>query len=383
MVILIPERCENMARRGDNIRKRKDGRWEGRYKIGKNKNGQTQYKSIYGLTYNEVKSKLKKITYDMEIKDVYSEEKHTFAYILQKWQNTNRIKHKSTTEDKYKRLIEQHIVPEIGYIYINDLSTEVINTFLEKKLSSGRLDRKGGLSPSYVRTLSIIIKSALQYAVEENYCAPFKHSIYKPQPQKKELKILSQSSQKEYINYLTTNMCNVNIGILLSLYAGLRIGEVCALQWKNIDINEQIIHIHSTVIRVKNSESNDSQKTVLMIDRAKTEASVRNIPIASILIPLLKEYKADDSSFVLTGTSSFLSPRTFEYKFHRTLHNCGIEQINYHALRHTFATRCIERGVDIKTLSEILGHSDVAITLRTYVHSSMELKKMQIEKLSV
>lgn len=369
-----------MARRGENIRKRKDGRWEGRYKTGKNKNGQTQYKSIYGLTYHEVKSKLKKISNDTEAGAVYTEE-YTFACILQKWQNINRIKHKNTTEDKYKRLIEQHIVPELGFYNINELSAEIINAFLEKKLSSGRLDNKGGLSPSYVRTISIIIKSALQYAEEENYCSPFKHSIYKPQPAKKELKILNQATQNEYTEYLTANICNVNIGILLSLYTGLRIGEVCALQWKNIDMQEKIIHIHSTLIRVNNTENDNSQKTVLMIDKAKTNSSIRDIPIASNLIPLLNECRTEDSDFVLTGTKSFLSPRTFEYKFHRTLHSCGIERINYHALRHTFATRCIERGVDIKTLSEILGHSDVAITLRTYVHSSMELKKLQIEKL--
>lgn len=381
MVILFLERCENMSRRGDNIRKRKDGRWEGRYRIGKSVNGQTKYKSIYGQTYSEVKSKLKKISYNTDMNESYSEAKYTFADILQKWQNTNKIKHKGTTEDKYKRLIEQHIVPELGSYYVNDLSSEIINIFLEKKLSSGRLDNKGGLSSSYVRTLSIIIKSALQYAEEENYCAPFKHYIYKPQLQKKELKILSQTTQNEYIKYLTANICNVNIGILLSLYAGLRIGEVCALQWKNIDIKEKIIHIHSTIIRVNNTENDNTQKTVLMIDKAKTSSSMRDIPIASNLIPLLDKFKADDSSFVLTGTVSFLSPRTFEYKFHKTLHNCGIERINYHALRHTFATRCIERGVDVKTLSEILGHSDVATTLRTYVHSSMELKKMQIEKL--
>lgn len=309
---------------------------------------------------------------------------YTFAFVLNEWLEVNSVSNRKSTEDKYRRLINQHIIPELGNLSIAEITTEKINAFINKKLSNGRLDNAGGLSHSYVRTISIIIKSALNYSVEKNYRLPLSHlKIYMPKPEKKEYRILSNNSYQVLSDYLTTNVCPVNLGILLSLYAGLRIGEVCALRWKNINIAARIIHITSTITRINNSQDNISSKTIFKIDCTKTNAGIRNIPIVSNLIAPIEQLENKDSCFILTGTEDFMNPRTFENKFHKILMNCGIEQINYHILRHTFATRCIQKGVDVKTLSEFLGHADITTTLKTYVHSTLEQKLIEIEKISL
>ena len=159
----------------------------------------------------------------------------------------------------------------------------------------------------------------------------------------------------------------------------MRIGEVCALRWSDIDFENRIIKVRSTIIRVKGANG----KTYDEIGPAKTDASIRDIPIYNkLFIPLLKMRKLSNSPYVISEKMDFVNKRTFEYRYHKILKNASIRDINYHALRHSFATRCIECGVDVKSLSEFMGHSNVSVTLNTYVHSSMELKKMQIEKLN-
>lgn len=178
------------------------------------------------------------------------------------------------------------------------------------------------------------------------------------------------------------NIDETKLGILISLNTGLRIGEVCALSWDDIDFERQIFHIRSTVARVKSMDSGVNSK--LIIDKPKTKSSLRDIPIPSKLLTILVSMKKQSKGkYVVSAENSFVSPRTYEYRYHKILDEYNIPSVNYHTLRHTFATRCIEVGVDVKTLSEILGHANVSITLNTYVHSSMELKRQQLEKLSI
>lgn len=158
---------------------------------------------------------------------------------------------------------------------------------------------------------------------------------------------------------------------------------MCALTWNDIDLNDNIIHIRHTISRVRNQDTDSTASTVLIVETPKTEASLRDIPISSMLLPYLMEMKRNAGNcYVLSDDCTFLSPRTLEYRFHKLADDCGLKKVNFHALRHTFATRCIEAGVDVKSLSEILGHANVGITLNTYVHSSMEMKRQQIEKLA-
>ena len=311
-----------------------------------------------------------------------SNQNYVFSNILTEWLKENSINTKKSTKDKYSRLINQHIIPELGSYHLSDLSPEIVNSFIEKKIRTGRLDKEGGLSPSYVRTMSIIIKSATEYAIKNNFCDPIHFNIYKPKPEKKVYSILSENSFNQFSEYLSAKICPVNLGILLSMYAGLRIGEVCALKWSDIDIDAKFLHITSTITRISNTNESSATKTILKIDNTKTIAGTRNIPIVSNLIKPLEEFVTHKSYFLLTGTESFMSPRTYENKYHKALNDCGIKPVNYHILRHTFATRCIQKGVDIKTLSEILGHSDITTTLKIYVHTSPEQKLAEIEKIA-
>lgn len=373
-----------MPKRGENIHKRKDGRWEGRYIRERDENGRAIYSSVYGKNYREVKEKLFKICEKQPVQKSPKDLDKKFKDVLLLWLETNHLNYKGATENKYQYLIETHIIPELGEIRLSKISTLVVNDFLERKLQNGRLDQRGGLSASYVRSMMLIINSALEFAVKEEMCKPLRTPIYKPSPEKKELRILSVKEQKKLESYLFYQINETKLGILISLHTGLRIGEICALTWNNVDFAERIIRVRSTVTRVKQEQASSSRCTHLVIDRPKTKASIRDIPIPSVLMSVFKEIKQQSvSEYVISAKDSFLSPRTYEYRYHKLLNECDIQPINYHALRHTFATRCIEVGVDVKTLSEILGHANVSTTLNTYVHSSMDLKRSQIEKLNL
>lgn len=371
-----------MAKRGENIHKRKDGRWEGRIIIDRDTTGKAIYKSIYGKSYSEVKQKLvNKIKKEELTNDLNTESyrEYLFKDVLILWLKNNRIKFKGATENKYQYLIDTHIIPALGDIKLSKISAITVNNFLENKLLNGRIDKNGGLSNSYVKTMMQIITSTLNFAAEENMCKPLSSRIIKPKTEIRSIKILTPYEQKKLEQELIIDMDCTKLGILISLYAGLRIGEICALKWENIDLNNQVICIRSTIARVLD----DSKKSILIIDKPKTKSSTRDIPIASLLLPYLYEMnKKRSSDFVVSDRSDFISPRTYEYRYHKILKKSGLPPINYHALRHSFATRCIEVGVDVKSLSEMLGHSNVSITLNTYVHSSMDLKRSQIEKLS-
>lgn len=374
-----------MPRRGENIWKRKDGRWEARYKKGTNNQGNTIYGSIYGNSYREVKEKRNQLVLEKKVSDqapIVSELRFSDAARL--WEQNNRIRIKGATACRYHYLIETHIAPELGNMKLAEISGTIINAFLAEKLAHGRLDGNGGLSSSYVRSIMLVINAVMDFAVAEQMCTPIHSIINKPPVISKEIPILSKENQKKLETVLVANTDETKIGVLITLYAGLRIGEVCALTWNDIDLQNRIIYVRHTVARVMTQSNSGGVTSKLVIDRPKTASSFRAIPICSTLYSALIEYKTHTKSiFIVSQTPEFVSPRTYEYRYHKLLNKCGIAHINYHALRHTFATRCIEAGVDVKSLSEMLGHSNVSITLNTYVHSSMELKKMQLEKITV
>lgn len=372
-----------MSRRGDNIRKRADGRWEGRYRKERDSSGRIKYASVYGKTYKEVKNKLALVIACNDSNSIRKNRAIKFSDVLEIWIENNRIRQKGATTNRYRNLIDTHITPQLGHYDVKDITSSIINTFLAQKLESGRIDGKGGLSNSYVKSMMLIIKSALKFASDEEMCSPLKSPIFKPNDEKHELSILNHDEQKKLEEHLLTDTNETKIGILLSLHAGLRIGEVCALMWKDIDFVNRIIHVRHTISRIRVSKQENGAISKLIIDSPKTRTSKRDIPLSKFLLNILQSEKTvAKSEYVVSNTANFVSPRTYEYRYHKILDYCNIRSINYHALRHTFATRCIESGVDVKTLSEILGHSNVSITLNTYVHSSMEFKRNQIEKLS-
>lgn len=373
-----------MARRGENIRKRSDGRWEGRYIKAHDITGKAVYGSVYAKTYVEVKRKLLEANLHTSNQALpLKDQKKTFREVLYLWLESNRIKLKPQTYANYHYMIETHLLPSIDTMQISDVDSRFVNAFLLQKSINGRLDGKGALSPSYVKKIAFIMNASLEYASKQNLCAQVRGEIATPPKKKRELEVLSLPEQTKLDMFLNSDFKDRDIGILLSLYAGLRIGEVCGLMCTDFNFETQTVHIRHTVERIKNMDAKVGEnKTVLILCDAKTISSDRIVPIPPILIPRIKEIVDKGNVFLLEGGSyEYTDPRSYQYYFSKRLNEGNFRRINYHALRHTFATRCIESGMDIKSLSEILGHASVNITLNTYVHSSIDHKRNQMEKM--
>ena len=402
-----------MSRKGENIHKRKDGRWEAR--ILTFCDGQKKYKSIYGRTYKETKNKMLSYHYTnseteevivtpsrdtsmMNVKNSGSlaegeivGNSHTFSDVTKEWFHANRLHLKESTMLKYHTLFDCHILPRFADINIADIDVQDINAFLTEKVTGGSIiknpntNKSKPLCSSYVRTMSILINSVINFAMRMGYRNALRAPMSKPSENKKAIGVINKSDLEKLESALNIDYSGTSIGIMLALYAGLRIGEVCALRWDDIDLKEQIIHVKHTISRIRNfteGESTNAPKTKLIIDMPKTKSSVRDIPINSKLSAfLIRARKEAGSEYVVSDKSTFLSPRTFEYRFHRLLKKCKTKDVNFHVLRHTFSTRCVELNIDIKSLSEVLGHANVSTTLSIYVHSSMEHKRTQLEKL--
>ncbi len=362
-----------MVKKEENIRKRKDGRLKNRTAY----DGQTPYHSIYENKYLGVKEKLQ----FMSLNDDESElHQLLFCDVSEIWLSSKRLSAKGATLNKYHYMLEKHILPQLGHLRLSEINNFVLNSFLEQKLKSGRTDGNGGLSPSYVSGLRLIINSILIFSEEEGFYCGKKAKMSKLKIEKAEVSVINKKDIKVLEKRLYENLNTTNLGILLALQLGLRIGEVCALRWCDINFNEKVLCVTHTIARVRDEEN--LTKTKLILDTPKTKSSLRKIPICSKLFKALEKAKKQSvSEFVVSERGTFLSPRTFDYRFHQALNRFDIPQVNFHVLRHTFATMCVESGIDIKTLSEILGHSNVSITLNTYVHSSMDLKRKQLEKL--
>lgn len=372
-----------MSKRGENIRKRKDGRWEARVRLTA-ADGSAKTKSLYGKTYHEAKHKM----LDAKKEGVLSKNKNeavkTFGDIAGEWLSLQSANKKGATSLKYQTVLEGHLLPAFQAFDIREIDEPMIAEFISDKRAAGNLKNKKPLSASYVKLILTVLTSIIEYAAGMGYREELKiHYIAKLSAAKHDTEVLDFDSQMKLERYIGKNINGTEIGIALAICGGLRIGEICALRWEDIDFESKIIHIRHTISRVKNNGSDASSKTKLVIDDPKTQASKRDVPIHSKLLAILKSWKnLSQSAFAVSTTDSFVSPRTFEYRYHKVLENCGITDMNFHGLRHTFATRCIEAGVDSKTLSELLGHASVNITLNTYVHSSVEQKRAQIEKLA-
>lgn len=373
-----------MPRKGENIRKRKDRRWEARYKNGFNSDGSVKYTSVYAKSYTEVKNKLSTSKSNACLMNSRISPTTTVEEILRLWFKSKQINLKGSTQKKYSYLIEKHILPFFENIKVSDVNGVVVNEFIYKKINDGRLHIGGNLSPTYVKTMLIIIEAAFKYGSDLGLCSVLNgNTIVKPKIIKAELNIFDIQSQKKFEALAVKHINETVTGIYIALYSGLRIGEVCALNWADVDFENRIIHVRHTVAYVtENAEENVKPNYIL--DTPKTKSSVRDIPISSVLIPVLTNMKKRrKSDFVVSTTNNFINTRTFEYRYKSVLKKFGLPIVNFHTFRHTFATRCVESGMDIKSLSKILGHSSVAITLNTYVHPSMETMREQMTKLII
>lgn len=375
-----------MARTGENIYKRKDGRWEGRYITSYDGNGKAKYKYLYAKTYADVKSKLTKARHETSSVSITekSNDREAYEFWLSEWLKTKKLSVKESTYVRYQNSIKNHINPALGKYPINKISTALIENFVFNKLNNGRLDGKGGLSAKTTSDILAIIKESFKHAQSLGVftiCCFDRISFKKGYH---EMRVLSVYEQKRLISVLFNDIDNYKLGVFICLYTGIRIGELCALKWNNISFNEKTLKIEHTMQRLQGEDPNALCKTKIIITEPKSNAALRTIPLPDFVLETLKPFVGAPNTYVLSGEcKSVIEPRTMQNRFKKYLCEGKIENANFHSLRHTFATRCVEAGFDVKTLSEILGHSSVKITLDRYVHSSMQLKRNNMEKLSL
>lgn len=365
--------------KGENIFKRKDGRWEARYIKGYELSGKIKYGYCYGKTYKEAKEKVSKykvaLVSGLPIPDKNS--RHRFSYYCDMWLETRQPKIKEATFVKYQTILECHIKPQLGGSFPLRMTDGLLQTF------TNSLQEYDGLAPKTVKDILVVLRSIIKYTAKQFPGIFPVLEIPYPREPKKEMRVLTAEEQDHLVSFLLDDMDVCKFGVLLTLFTGIRIGEICALKWENISMKDQTIKITATMQRLKNTNQGDERKTKIIIGPPKSETSLRTIPMSdSVAEPCKKMNPHNKDAYVLTGTSEYMEPRALQYRMQKYTRECGLEGVHFHTLRHTFATRCVEVGFEIKSLSEILGHSTTTITLDRYVHSSLEMKRANMNKLS-
>lgn len=369
-----------MPKKGENIYKRKDGRWEGRYIKARTNEGKIIYGYVYSRTYRETKIKLKEKS---SIINVRFGKKQTplFSTLASEWYESIKAYTKPSTQNKYHNLLTLYILPQYGKQTFDAITYEFIESYCRFLLKSGGKNEQG-LSPKTVNDVLSIIRSITKFAAKKGIYVACDPSAIQVKQDSKPIRVLNKIEQKQLCTYILKNPEPCNIGILVCLFTGLRIGEICALRWEDISLSEQTIYIHQTLQRIQNLSDN-IPKTKIIITTPKSACSIRTIPLPDELYNILIKHQKPSRGYLLTNDDNkFIEPRTLQNKFKKILKDIHIADTNFHTLRHTFATRCIELGFDIKSLSEILGHATVNITMNRYVHPTLEMKKENMQKLS-
>lgn len=304
-----------------------------------------------------------------------------YEVALKYWLQSTKTRLKESSFARYYYLADKYIGPRLGNYFVSEITTATVENYIFDLIQSGRSDG-GRLSGKMVADIFSLIKQSIMWCRDAGYQIPCDLSRIRIKKPTSKITVLSLLEQKQLENELIAKMDTCRLGVLVAMYTGLRVGELCALQWADINLEEKIIHVRKTLQRIKNFSESGS-KTRLILSQPKSDNSIRDIPIMTFLIPYLKNYQQHEEYYLLSGQTDPVEPRVIQYRFKNYLKECNIEQTNFHTLRHTFATRCIEKDIDTKCLSEILGHSDVQMTLNRYVHTSAERKLEQIQKLKL
>ena len=281
---------------------------------------------------------------------------------------------KESTYAYYHFEVQNYINPVFGEEEIEELSEEKVQEAVVKWQNTG-MHNGHPLKKSTVQNLVMLIKQIMRFAVRKRIITECTMEIhFTPQQILKERKVFNQEEQKQLIQAVLSELTYKSFGILLCINSGLRIGELCALKWKDIDLKNGTVHVTKTLQRI--SVPGQVSKTRIVITNPKTETSVREIPLTYKICSVIKKFdKIYDEGYMLTNSDRFIEPRTFRKYYTNFMNRHGIEPLNFHCLRHTFATRCIEKGADYKSVSEILGHTTINTTMNMYVHPQLEEKR--------
>ena len=369
-----------MPKKGENIYKRKDGRWEGRYIKSRTDSGKIIYGYVYARSYRETKEK-QKAKIASYTSQIANKNEHVFSNIASEWFESIKLHTKTSTQNKYHNMLTNYILPEYGNQPFSTITYEFIEAHCKFLLESG--GKKGnGLSPKTVSDVLAIIRNISKFAIRKGIYVANDANAVQIRQDIKPMRVLNKAEQSQLCEYILKKPEACSIGILVCMFTGLRIGEICALRWEDISFSDQSIYIHHTLQRIQMHRGHGA-KTEVVVTTPKSSCSIRKIPLPDEILEILVLNKKASSGYVLTNDEyKFIEPRTMQNKFKKILKAVGIENANFHALRHTFATRCVELGFDVKSLSEILGHATVNITMNRYVHPTYEMKKKNMQKLS-
>lgn len=372
-----------MPKKGENIYKRKDGRWEGRY-IRSRESGRTLYGYVYGRTYREVKEKQRRAVQKMQTEEnsTAAQQTCTMQMLAEKWFYRIKPQVKESTYRKYWNLWTWYIEPTFGHLLVSQVKNQTVELFCSQLRTSGGV-KQAGLSAKTVSATLSLLRSMFHLASRLEIPVTCDLQAWNIRQEQKSIRVFTAEEQRILCAYLTAELSLKNAGILMCLFTGVRIGELCALRWEDIHLKHHVICIRHTMQRLQ-TDDGSNQKTRVIITSPKSSHSIRTIPLPESFSSLLASLvPPSGTGYFLTGSEQrWIEPRSMQNHFKRVLQRCQISPANFHTLRHTFATRCIEVGFDVKSLSEILGHANVSITMNRYVHPSMDLKRDQMQKLS-
>ena len=296
----------------------------------------------------------------------------TFSKVAELWKADKKQYVKKSTYAAYCLLIQSHLLPE--FKELNDIGEDVVQAFVNRKMTSG-------LSQKTVRDILVVLKMILRYGAKHGLMELHQFDIVFPtERERQDIEVLTITNQRHLMTYVKEHFSFLNLGIFICLNAGLRIGEVCALQWDDIDVTAGIIRVSKTIQRIYLVDG-EEKYTELIVDKPKTKNSIREIPMTRDLLALVRPLKkiVRRDFYVLTNAANPTEPRTYRSYFNKLQKELGLPKMRFHGLRHSFATRCIESKCDYKTVSVLLGHSNISTTLNLYVHPNMEQKKKCID----
>lgn len=361
-------------RKGENIYLRKDGRWEGRYPKGRKFNGKIKYGYVYGKTYTEVKQNLYplKIQYQT-LQQTQGSSAETIEEWTREWLEDMQVKVKPSTLSSYYYKLTKYIFPVIKNISLNELSLEIGKELLRNLQKT--------LANSTIQVIFRILNKCLNHAKKMNKIISNPFSELKvPKVKKIKVRALTLSEQKKIMHVAAKERKGYGVPVLLALHSGMRIGEIAALKWSDIDFETSLLHVSHTYQRISTIEK--KQKTQLIFADSKTEASVRLIPIGSTLKRLLLQHrKHSTSEFVFSTNGRPCEPRLLTHHFHKICSKAMLVNVHFHQLRHTFATRCLEAKKDIPSVSALLGHASTQMTLDTYVDAMLDQRYQVINEM--
>lgn len=308
----------------------------------------------------------------------FMEEVVLFKHVANAWLEEKKEYIKVSTYMYYRYEMEAYILPQLGEKQIGDVNEKTVQQsvlFWQRQGGKGQTP----LKKSTVQNIIMLVKQCLHHAIKEGYIQECSMRMqYIPTDGERKQKVFSENEQAKLVQAILAEPSSKTAGILLCLSSGLRIGEVCALRWEAIDFESRMLHVTKTLQRIYDVDG--TPHTKIVISSPKTRKSIRDVPLSDKMVEMLQKMSPQNQKgYLLTNNEHYIEPRTFRKFYMKFLETHQIRGLNFHCLRHTFATRCIENGGDYKSVSEILGHTTINTTLNMYVHPQEKEKRRCVE----